>query len=104
MLHQLLFGDLPEDSRAYPSEERIKAFHVKLDVFLAVANYGERPAVQQLALWDMCGCGPTWRSRAPARWPRQGFDLLGDFRTMMGINANLPGTTVVASAGARSST
>ena len=24
-----------------------------------------------------------------------GFDLLGDFRTMMGINANLPGTTVV---------
>ena len=52
MLHQLLFEDLPEDSRAaYPSEERIKAFHVKLDVFLAV-NYGERPTVQQLALWD----------------------------------------------------
>ena len=36
---------------------------------------------------------------------RQGFDLLGDFRTMMGINANLPGTTVVRVRGkARSST
>ena len=33
-----------------------------------------------------------------------GFDLLGDFRTMMGINANLPGTTVVRVRGARSST
>ena len=52
MLHQLLFGDLPEDSRAYPSEERIKTFHVKLDVFLAVSNYGERPTVQQLSIWD----------------------------------------------------
>ena len=29
-----------------------------------------------------------------------GFDLLGDFRTMMGINANLPGTTVVRVRGA----
>lgn len=52
MLHQLLFGDLPEDSRAYPSDERIRMFHVKLDVFLAVANYGERPTAVQLALWD----------------------------------------------------
>ena len=52
MLHQLLFRGSSEDGRAHPSEERIKTFHVKLDVFLAVSNYGERPTVQQLSIWD----------------------------------------------------
>ena len=77
MLHQLPLRGSPEDSRAYPSEERIKAFHVKLDVFLA-ANYGgEADGSTARALGRGTRRRHVWMRTdvavlAPARWPRRG--------------------------------